>query len=267
MALLTYDRQGSGSTLVWLHGFTQTRESAHRFRTILAGSHELASTDLPGHGRAHAVRATLNETADLVASSLPAYPVALGGYSLGARVALHVALRHPGRLSALILLGASRGIEDDQQRRERIDRDEALAERIEAIGTPRFLDEWLAQPMFASLPPDPRERRARSADAAGLASSLRLCGTGTQEFLGPRLWSLVVPTLCLAGELDEKFLAEARAITQGAPQATFEVVAGAHHAAHLENPDGCARLVSAFLSLTGPKEGHHERTTHEQLGQ
>jgi 2-succinyl-6-hydroxy-2,4-cyclohexadiene-1-carboxylate synthase len=248
MPLLTYEHQGSGTTLVWLHGFTQTRASAHQFRTILAGSHELLVTDLPGHGAASAVHASLDETADLLASSLPEYPVALGGYSMGARVALHVALRHRERLSALVLLGASRGIEDQAQRRERLARDEALAVRVETIGTERFLDEWLAQPMFSTLPPDPLERAARSRDAHGLASSLRRCGTGTQEFLGPRLASLTVPTLCFAGERDEKFLLEARAIAAAAPNASIEVVPATQHAAHLEDPEGCARLVTTFLS-------------------
>ncbi len=248
MPLLKYEHQGSGTTLVWLHGFTQTRQSAHQFRTILAGSHELLVADLPGHGEASAVRATLNETADLLASSLPDGPVALGGYSMGARVALHVALRHRRRVSALVLLGASRGIEDEDERRARVYRDEALAERVETVGTEQFLDEWLAQPMFSTLPPDPLERRARSHDAAGLASSLRLCGTGTQEFLGPRLLSLTQPTLCLAGELDAKFLFEARAIAAGAPDAAGEVGPASQHAAHLEDPEGCAQLVSAFLA-------------------
>jgi 2-succinyl-6-hydroxy-2,4-cyclohexadiene-1-carboxylate synthase len=260
MSLLTFERQGSGTTLVWLHGFTQTRESARRFRTILAGSHELMIVDLPGHGQASALRATLNETADLVASGLPDRPVALGGYSMGARVALHVALRHRERLSALILLGASRGIDDESQRRERVARDEMLATRIETIGAEKFLDEWLAQPMFAGLPPDPFERRARSHDASGLASSLRLCGTGTQEFLGPRLSSLELRTLCLAGERDEKFLAEARAIADDLPDSALEVITAAHHAAHLEDPEQSARLITNFLALARAKERRDQGT-------
>ena len=54
--------------------------------------------DLPGHGSADAIRANLDETADLIANVLPDEPVALGGYSLGGRVALHVAHRHRTRV-------------------------------------------------------------------------------------------------------------------------------------------------------------------------
>lgn len=247
MPLLSYDRQGSGPTLVWLHGFTQTRASAHQFRTILAGTHELLAPDLPGHGAAAEISASLEETADLLAATLPDGPVAFGGYSYGARVALHVALRHPNRVRQLVLLGATRGIEDPSERAARRERDEQLAHRIETMGTRAFLEEWLAQPMFASLPHDAIEMAARSNDASGLASSLRRSGTGTQEWLGRRLAQIDVPTLALAGELDAKFTLEARAIAQGVTNGTYRSIERAGHAAHLEQPTLSAMVVQSFL--------------------
>jgi pimeloyl-ACP methyl ester carboxylesterase len=70
---------------------------------------------------------------------------------------------------------------------------------------------------------------------------------GTQKFLGRRLGALAMPVLCLAGELDDKFSDEANAIATGAPRAQVRLVANAQHAAHLEEPVACARLVTAFL--------------------
>ncbi len=247
MPLLRYDRHGSGPPLVWLHGFTQTRSSAHQFRTILTGTHELLTPDLPGHGDAAHIIATLEETADLLVEALPPDPVALGGYSYGARVALHIALRHPHRISRLIVLGASRGIHDRSERELRRERDEALAQRILEIGTHDFLDEWLAQSMFASLPADDLERAARSTDALGLSNSLRSSGTGTQEWLGGQLSRINVPTLALAGERDEKFTIEAHAIAEEVPNGTFHALANAGHAAHLEQPVSAALAVQSFL--------------------
>ncbi|MGA2294121.1 MAG: alpha/beta fold hydrolase [Acidimicrobiales bacterium] len=247
MSLLSVRREGSGSVFVWLHGFTQTRASAHQFRSILAGSHELLTPDLPGHGDSCAFRATLEECADFVAAVMPEGAVDLGGYSFGARVSLHVALRHPQKVRKLILLGATRGIEDETQRLERRRHDESLAERIELLGVEEFLDEWLAQPMFAALPHDPLERAARSRDAAGLADSLRFAGTGTQAWLGPMLGTVTADTLALAGANDQKFAGEARAIANGVPQGSFAFIDSAGHAAHLEQPHATARLVEAFL--------------------
>jgi 2-succinyl-6-hydroxy-2,4-cyclohexadiene-1-carboxylate synthase len=248
MSLLKVRREGDGSAIVWLHGFTQTRESAHQFRSILAGTRQVWTMDLPGHGSAWAVRADLVGIADLVSEVLPEVPVDLGGYSFGARVALHVALAHPAHVGRLVLLGASRGIRDPEERSARRERDHRLAARIERIGTSAFLDEWLAQPMFASLPSDERERSARSADARGLADSLRRAGTGTQEWLGERLGELRSPTLALAGARDTKFLEEARAIARSTPLGTFDAIDGAGHAAHLERPEACAARVETFLA-------------------
>lgn len=247
MSLLSVTRRGTGRPFVWLHGFTQTRDSAQRFRTILAETFELWTPDLPGHGTASGVSASLDETADLIAAFLPDVPVDLGGYSLGGRVALHVALRHPERIARLVVLGATRGIKDSIDRVARRQRDDALAARILQIGTAAFLDEWLAQPLFSSLPEDRVERAARSNDAAGLAASLRTAGTGTQAWLGALLPGLGAPTLAVAGALDIKFTGEAHAIADAVTSGRVGLVRGAGHAAHLEAPTEAAAVVSEFL--------------------
>jgi len=163
---------------------------------------------------------------------------------MGGRVALHFASRHRERLSSLVLLSATLGIRDDEERAKRRSRDNVLADHVEAIGTRAFLDEWLAQPMFATLPDDPLERKMRSRDARGLANSLRHAGTGTQAWLGERVASLTVPTLIVAGANDAKFVGEARLLNDVMDNATTSVVPDAGHAAHLERPEDVAALVA-----------------------
>jgi len=206
--------------------------------------------DLPGHGENAGISASLDETADLLAEVLPLAPFMLGGYSFGARVALHFALHYPDRVSALILLGATRGIHDELERAERRKSDELLANRIETIGSDAFLDEWLAREMFSSLPDDPLERAARSSNAAGMANSLRFAGTGTQRWLASELSALSMPCLAVAGALDQKFSLEATAIAEGIAGAHAQFVPGARHAAHLERPDATAALVQSFTHRT-----------------
>ena len=193
------------------------------------------------------MHASLDECADLVAELLDG-PCDLGGYSFGGRVALHVALRHPALVARLVLLSATRGIADEALRAERRRQDETLANRIEAIGVEAFLDEWLAQPLFADLPVDPVERDSRSRDPYGLAESLRRCGTGTQDWLGNRLGGVRAPTLTVAGELDHKFREEAVAIATGVHVGVTEVIANVGHAAHLAQPDVTARTFNRFLN-------------------
>jgi 2-succinyl-6-hydroxy-2,4-cyclohexadiene-1-carboxylate synthase len=247
MSLLGVQRHGSGPLLVWLHGFTQTQVSAHQFRSILAGTNELLTLDLPGHGQNAGISASLDETADLLADVLPSDPTDLGGYSFGARVALHFALRYPDRVNRLAMLGATRGIEDLGEREERRRNDDALAQRIEEIGAERFLDEWLSREMFVSQPTDPLERTARSTDAMGMANSLRFAGTGTQRWLAPELATLSIPVLTLAGDRDLKFSLEAQAIADTVADGKAVFVADAHHAAHLEQPESSAALVQSFI--------------------
>jgi 2-succinyl-6-hydroxy-2,4-cyclohexadiene-1-carboxylate synthase len=231
---------------VWLHGFTQSKNSAHQFRSILTGSYEVLTIDLPGHGVNATTTASLEESADLLAATLPDEPFILGGYSLGGRVALHFALRHPERLRHLVVLSATPGLVDEAERNARRQRDEDLAQRIELIGVDAFLNEWLAQPMFRSLPSDPLERAARSSDASGLAESLRHAGTGTQQDLTDPLGALRVPTSILAGTNDAKFVGEAARLRNALPVSTSALVEEAGHAAHLEQPQRVAALLAGL---------------------
>jgi 2-succinyl-6-hydroxy-2,4-cyclohexadiene-1-carboxylate synthase len=202
------------------------------------------TVDLPGHGQNARIKASLRETASLLAASLPDEPFILGGYSMGARTALHFALAYPERVRSLISLGGTRGIRDAKLRDERCAQDAGLAKRLRSEGTAQFLDWWLAQPLFATLPQSDQERQSRSQDAEGLATSLELSGTGQQRWLGDELSTLPMPALFLAGALDQKFAAEASALSEGVSLGSHVLVPNAGHAAHLEQPDAVAALIT-----------------------
>jgi 2-succinyl-6-hydroxy-2,4-cyclohexadiene-1-carboxylate synthase len=231
------------SRVVLVHGFTQTGAS---WNSVALGlpDHEVLCPDAPGHGTRAAVGA------DLVTSALvlaPCGPAAFVGYSMGARVCLHLALLRPDLVTALVLVGGTAGIDDAQERAARRTADEALADRLERIGTEAFLDEWLAQPLFAGLPAEGRD--GRSTDAAGMASSLRLAGTGTQEPLWDRLAELDMPVLVVAGERDAKFRALGeRLVASIGANAALAIVPAAGHAAHLEQPEAFVALVRPWLA-------------------
>jgi pimeloyl-ACP methyl ester carboxylesterase len=145
-------------------------------------------------------------------------------------------------------LGATPGLDDATERTERRRADDARAARLEEIGVDAFLDEWLAAPLFATLPADAagREHRQRNTEA-GLAHSLRTAGTGAQRSLWDRLDEIQIPVLVLAGELDAKFSGIGRAMAIALPDATFVPVAGAGHAAHAERPEDVAAVIATWL--------------------
>lgn len=245
---------GAGRRVVFLHGFTQTGRS---WETIVGslGEGVLAGlVDLPGHGGSSTVSAGLDDAADLIAGV--AGRSVFVGYSLGGRHALHLALRHPESVAGLVLLGATAGIEDPDERTARQRNDELLADRIEAIGVAAFLDEWLALPLFAGLPRSEQALADRLRNTpSGLASSLCSAGTGTQTPSWHRLAELGAagfPVLVAAGELDTKFVGLGRRLAaEIGPTASFVEVAGAGHSAHLEQPEAFSELLSGFLDRCG----------------
>lgn len=252
--LLAHRITGTGPTLVFLHGFTQTGSSWNRVTGELSRDFTCVTIDLPGHGGSPDGRRSLTETADDVARVIDdvGSPAIVVGYSMGARVALHVALAHPSLVRALVLLSGTAGITDDAERSARRTSDETLASHIEAIGTEAFLGEWLAQPMFASLPHDASSIEERLANSpAGLADSLRHAGTGTQSPLWSRLGEISVPTLVVTGDLDTKFTALGEQLTHGIAPATHERIAGAGHTLHLEKPDVFVATLRRWLDTVG----------------
>ena len=175
------------------------------------------------------------------------------GYSMGARIALHLAVAAPERLSALVLESGSPGLADPADRATRRASDEELAGRIEREAIAAFVDGWEKLPLFASqqtLPPDMRKRlrmQRLQNSPTGLANSLRGMGTGAQESLWERLAQITAPTLIVAGGLDRKFGLIAREMAKGLPRAELELVHDAGHAVHLERPEVFDRLVMKFV--------------------
>jgi 2-succinyl-6-hydroxy-2,4-cyclohexadiene-1-carboxylate synthase len=240
------------TSVVFLHGFTQTGGSGNDLLGLIAatvGPLDAATPDLPGHGDADQVRGLdLWEVAEWVAERIGPAPATVIGYSQGGRVALHLALHSPNLVDRLVLIGATAGIDNDAERVDRRRRDDDLANRIESIGVPAFIDEWLAQPLFRTLPDDSADRARRLTNSApGLASALRSYGTGTQAPLWTRLEEITCLTLVLAGERDEKFTALGRRLASAMPNGRFETIASAGHAAHSEQPAETATVIARFL--------------------
>jgi 2-succinyl-6-hydroxy-2,4-cyclohexadiene-1-carboxylate synthase len=239
--------------LVLVHGFTQTLASMEPLAAWLRHGRSVVRVDLPGHGGSAAPRVGFAEAAAQLGES--GGPAGYVGYSLGGRLCLRLALDRPDLVRALVLVGASPGIADPAERAARAASDGELAREIERLGVERFLDRWLGNPLFATLPPQLAGRGDRLANSPeGLAASLRLHGAGVQAPLWDRLGGLRPPVLLIAGALDHKFamLAERMAAAVG-PSARVALVPAAGHAAHLERPAEVAVLVRDFLDGTHSK--------------
>jgi 2-succinyl-6-hydroxy-2,4-cyclohexadiene-1-carboxylate synthase len=236
---------GAPQALVLLHGFGGTRRMwdgvvAHldreRYRPL--------ALDLPGHGQAssHAGPITFEIC---VAAVLEATPerFALCGYSMGGRIALHVAFAAPERVTRLVLIASSPGIEHEHERAQRRAADRDLAEELEHEPFADFVERWNAQALFAEDPPRvgelAREDQRRN-DPLSLAAAMRGVGTGQMLPLWGRLAKLGMPVTIIVGERDAKFRALSRQMAGLLAHGDVRLVRGGHRLP-LENPSGVAR--------------------------
>jgi 2-succinyl-6-hydroxy-2,4-cyclohexadiene-1-carboxylate synthase len=266
---------GVGTPVLMLHGFSGSGLSwaglaglGGRFRAIVpdlpghggtgwqatpAGAPEATGT--PSAGSDPRPRASVERTADDLATivrRLGAEQVDVVGYSMGARVALRLAIAQPAALGRLVLESPSAGLADAAARAERAAADAAWARLALEEGIEAFAARWEAQPVLAgeaALPPSARRRQQairRAGTPLGIAASLVHGGQGAMEPLHDRLAGIVAPTLVIVGAADPA-RARAEEVAGGIPGARLAIVEGAGHAPHLERPDRFHALALDFL--------------------
>ena len=223
--------------LVLVPGFTQTAASWDPVLAHLLPDLEALAVDVP-------TGLDFVETATAIGEQRGR--AVYCGYSMGGRLCLRLALDRPDLVRGLLLLSASPGIADAAERAARREADEQLAQEIERDGVDAFLDRWLRQPLFATLPSNAAGLDARRAGntVATLTHAVRALGQGSQEPLWDRLDDLEPPFVPAAGVLDEKYVDIAFEMAgRVGPDVHPVLIGGAGHAAHLENPDAVAALL------------------------
>ena len=163
---------------------------------------------MPGHGPSPRVLpgAGFDEVIDALAPWTTGRRV-LVGYSLGARLALSLALRHPGDLRAVVLVGGTPGIEDPAERAQRA--------------------------------------RRTAHEAGGIAWALSTLGTGRMPPLWEALATAPFAVHAVTGDRDEKFTRIAEEmVRRSGGRVVHHRVAGAGHNVALEDPAAVARVVA-----------------------
>ena len=259
-ASLNYFVAGDGVPVTLLHGFTQSGRSWRELISKVPAGWMWIVPDLRGHGEtqvcqgAECTMAACTEDLVKLWDALGVEKSHVVGYSMGGRLALHLAATKQDRLLSIVTVGAHAGLEEDAREGRRRG-DEALAERIERDGIEAFANYWGSLPLFAGL-----ERRGPNYLAevhaermrnhvAGLACSLRGMGAGVMQPVWDELAQVTIPCTFVAGQLDHGYVASARRLAATAPNGRYEIVQRAGHPVHQVRPDAFARVLAAHLAM------------------
>ena len=256
---LSYFVSGEGAPVTFLHGFTQSAGSWGEVIGKLPEQYRCIAPDLRGHGAtttapgAPCSMEACTADLELLWDHLGVERTHLVGYSMGGRLALHVAARRPERILSLLTIGAHAGLDEGARGRRRLD-DEALASRIENEGVDAFVTYWGGLPLLAGLerrgPAFVEQLRAERLKnrAAGLACSLRGMGAGVMQPVWDDLGGVPFPCTFVAGELDQAYAGSASRLAAAVPRGRVDLVAGAGHPVHQERPDAFVRVLAAHLA-------------------
>ena len=247
----------SGDSLyVFLHGFTGAPSAWDEVVADLPAT--CWGVHLPGHhpqSPAPNPTTPFDSVADAIAAQiapqLQGRRAHLVGYSLGARLALSLMLRHPSHWHHATLMGCHPGLRDPEARQARSESDARWEHMLRTAPLQTFNQAWAAQPIFASQHTAPAHRLAaqdavRAAqDPHALADMLRATSLATMPARWAALGASSVPCTWVAGASDAKFAALARQAAAATPAARCVLWEGVGHNPLLEAPTQVAALLRA----------------------
>lgn len=253
-AEIAYDTCGVGDPLVLLHAGIADRRMWDEQLEAFAAAYRVVRIDLRGSGDTTADRSSFTHHGDVdaVLDALGIGGAHLVGASMGGAVALDVALHHPQRVAALVLIGpALDGYRfDDPELHAGWERtDELVAHGELESAADLELSLWLSGPhrLVEELDDDLRARLREM-----LVRSYTLeTGDEQDPTGGPtlgRLAGIIAPTLVLVGALDRPDIHRiADLLTERLPAARRIRLAGVAHLPSVETPERVNRLILEFL--------------------
>lgn len=248
---------GQGKPLICLHGFA---ENYSTWNQLHLEGYKLYKIDFIGHGNSEKPEEQSYYTLSIMLSHLhelildvvgSSYSIL--GYSMGGRIGTIYALNYEKEIKALLLESSSFGIEKDNDRAKRYEKDRILAENILKNGIQWFQEYWSGQEIFEtqkdlpdSVKREIKKRRLQNKENA-LANTLLGSGQGIFPYCGKRLEKVSFPVLYICGNMDKKY-AQIGETAQGQyKNFLFRSVLNAGHNVHLEQPETYCRIVQEFL--------------------
>jgi pimeloyl-ACP methyl ester carboxylesterase len=251
-AIAYLDGGGTGAPVVFVHGVGSSSATWRELFGAMPPGYRLIAADLRGHGRSAVVPGPAR-LADFVADhirlldelGLAAVPVV--GFSLGALIGEAIALAHPDRTSALVLLNGV-GARTAAERARARDRLEVIRAAPPPEVARASASRWFTKSFAAAAPAVVASEVAivSAVDPASYAAAYAVLATGD---LIDAVAAISCPVLVVTGEADvgstPRMSAEIHARIRGS---RLVIVPEKKHYLHREAPAVIAGLLGGFLA-------------------
>lgn len=249
---LHYERTGSGTPLLLLHGLGSSGEDWEHQVAAFSGSYDLIVPDFRGHGRSSKPSGPYSIEqfgSDMVAliEKLETGPLLIVGISLGGMVAFQIAAGRPDLVEKLIVVNALPTFET-----KRLSQKIQLA--IRKVITRRLSMEKIGDVLSKRLLPgdDKAEQRAtmveRWARNDKMAYEATFRAILDWDGVADAMATTDVPITVISSELDYIGLEDKRPYVDAMPTAEIVVIDGAHHGVPMEYPGRFNQVLEEVLA-------------------
>lgn len=247
--------QGTGSPILFVHGFPLDHSMWEAQLDSLARSHRVIAPDLRGFGASKIAEGTvtMEEYSDDLAAILNELhvtaPIAFCGLSMGGYIGWQFFQRHRVRLGSLILIDTVAKADSEEAAAQR----HKTAETVLAQGS-EVMAKVMPDKLFAE---STREHKPaivenvktviRKTAPSSIAAALR--GMAKRPDSTPVLKQIDVPTLVICGAEDQITPPkEMRKMAAAIDEAEYAEVANAGHMTPMEQPEAVTTAIRQFLN-------------------
>lgn len=251
---LAVHQSGSGPALVMLHGVGLRSEAWSPLIECLRDEFSILAPDLPGHGDSQSLdghNLSLGDYSDVIAAYLRRVetPVHLVGHSMGAMIALDIAIKFPNLVKSVCALNAifRRSASALKAVQDRV----ASLKNItpDTLNTTLTLERW-----FGKNPVGNNLRAAQSCDAWLRATPLVDYQKAYEVFAhhdGPiamQLATLERPALFVTGANEPNSTPDmSHEMAKLAPMGTVEIISGAAHMMPMTHAGALAQILTRHM--------------------
>jgi pimeloyl-ACP methyl ester carboxylesterase len=254
------EAHGAGIPLVLSCALVTTHENWRpQVEPLVAAGARVVLWDYLGHGLSDApadpdayhMDRVIDDLARVLDWAVGDEPAVLGGLSFGGLLSMHLALAHPERARALLLVDTGPGFKNADAQATWEARVERIAAAVERGGMAAYAVGKAAPALVGQSPDAPAARAAAAAIAAqtphGIANFARRVAGPARPVID-QLGRLDLPALVIVGEKDDAYLRAAEVMEARLPRAERRTIAGAGHIVNLDAPEAFEAEVAAFLA-------------------